>query len=639
MVPQTYYIAEIGKACNGDLDYCWKLLNECKRAKVNGVRFHHYFLEESVHSSLLDQNSSTERTWSFKLKLPFENEVLFSEEGYKIILEWCQDLGLDFIATPWDIESYNLFKRIGVTDFKIHSMNAMNIPLLEKVAEGSSKLYISTGSLSEEQIGTLTEKFHLKSRNDVILLHAVCAYPAPETVINMRAMQSLRKFTDKVGYSSNDLLDAAILTAAALGADVIEKHIHLTDTDQVIHKASISIDKYANLIAKANQISMLLGIDKKHESRGEMINQEILSKSVVLKNDVKKGEILDERNLTLQLPSKGINAKQWYNVVGKRAAHNLTKGNYLFTRDMLEQDNEHRKLLAEGCDEDRIFIPGKLGIVARLTDIEQITKGRNIDYVEVHYAASDLDKEDYCKDYDLDLVVHFPEYANGRMLDLCSYDGDLRKFSIEVINRVMQKARELKPHFKRCRGDLKFVLHPGAMTFPKLLDNPKKQADLFADSLSRLDSAGLEVLVENMLSFAWFLDDDWSAHQGLNNSFMDADDLYDFCTTYNYGMCLDLCHAKLYTSNTGKSLLEYMKKVKPIVKHLHYSDCVGIDGEGLQVGDGDIDWGEVCEVFYDHKYGWTPEIWNGHHDNGQKFCEAHARLNMEFKKYRSQKDN
>ena len=106
----------------------------------------------------------------------------------------------------------------------------------------------------------------------------------------MRAMQSLRKFTDKVGYSSNDLLDAAILTAAALGADVIEKHIHLTDTDQVIHKASISIDKYANLIAKANQISMLLGIDKKHESRGEMINQEILSKSVVLKNDVKKGK-------------------------------------------------------------------------------------------------------------------------------------------------------------------------------------------------------------------------------------------------------------------------------------------------------------------------------------------------------------
>ncbi len=638
MISETYYIAEIGKACNGDLDYCWELLNECKRANVNAVRFHHYNLEESVHSSLLDKNLSTERTWSFKLKLPFENEKLFSEAGYKIILDWCNDLQIDFIATPWDIESYNMFKRIGVTNFKIHSMNAMNIPLLEQLSGHCSCLYISTGGLSEVQLEMLNKKFKLKDCDDIVLLHTVCAYPTPTTVINMRAMQILRKYANRIGYSSNDISDVSILTAAALGADVIEKHVHLKSTDQEIHKASIDIHSFADIISKANETKMILGLDVKHESRGEMINQEILSKSIVLKEDVKEGDILDSNNLTLKLPSKGINAKQWYSVIGKKASQNLSKGNYLFTSDMSEQASERKKFLQKGNNEDRIYIPGKLGMVARLNDIEQITKERNIDYVEVHYAASDLNKKDYCKDYDLDLVVHFPEYADGKMLDLCSYNEDLRKFSIDIINKVMQKARELKPHFKRCTGDLKFVLHPGAMTYPKLLSNPKKQYELFADSLRQLDSSGLEVLIENMLSFAWFLNDDWSANQGLNNTFMDADDMYEFCTSQNYGMCLDLCHAKLYTNNTGKSFLEYMKKVKPIVKHLHYSDCVGIDGEGLQVGDGDINWGEVCEVFHDHKYGWTPEIWNGHHDNGQKFCEAHARLNMEFKKYISLRD-
>lgn len=630
---KTYYIAEIGKACNGDLNYCWEMLNECKKAKVDAVRFHHYFLNESVHSSLLDKNSSTERTWSFKLKLPFDGEKLFSEMGYKIILDWCKELQLDFIATPWDIESFKLFKSIGVTDFKIHSMNAMNIPLLEQVLEDYSNLYISTGGLSEKEIELLAEKFNFQMRSNIVLLHTVCAYPTPEKVINMRAMNTLKKYVSRVGYSSNDILDMSVLTAVALGADVIEKHVHISKPDQKLHKASIDIKRFANIKKNADEINTLLGIEIKHESRGEMINQEILSKSIVLKKNVKKGEILDERNLTLKLPSKGINAKQWYNVIGKEASKDLSEGDYLFTCDMLEQESERKQFLKKGCEEDRRFIPGKIGIVARLNDIEQITSERNIDYVEVHYAASDLEQKDFCKDYDLDLVVHFPEYANGRMLDLCSYDEDLRKFSIAVINRVMQKARELKPHLKKCKGNLKFVLHPGAMTFPKLLDNPKKQFDLFADSLKQLNSEGIEVLIENMLSFAWFLSNDWSANQGLNNSFMDADEMLKFCKSQNYGMCLDLCHAKLYTNNVGKSFLEYMKTVKPIVKHLHYSDCVGIDGEGLQVGEGDIDWREVCEVFHDHQYGWTPEIWNGHHDNGQKFCEAHARLNAEFEKY------
>jgi sugar phosphate isomerase/epimerase len=109
--------------------------------------------------------------------------------------------------------------------------------------------------------------------------------------------------------------------------------------------------------------------------------------------------------------------------------------------------------------------------------------------------------------------------------------------------------------------------------------------------------------------------------------------MFNFCTTYNYGMCLDLCHARLYCNYNDKNYLEYMKKVKPIVRHLHFSDCVGIDSEGLQIGEGEINWDEICEVFSDHKYGWTPEIWNGHYDHGERFFEAHRRLNRKFMEF------
>jgi N-acetylneuraminate synthase len=76
-----------------------------------------------------------------------------------------------------------------------------------------------------------------------------------------------------------------------------------------------------------------------------------------------------------------------------------------------------------------------------------------------------------------------------------------------------------------------------------------------------------------------------------------------------------------------------MTTLKPFVRHIHFSDCTGVDGEGLQVGQGEIDWQEVCEVFSDYEHGWTPEIWNGHHDHGAHFHEAHALLAGEFRRF------
>jgi sialic acid synthase SpsE/sugar phosphate isomerase/epimerase len=630
MKSKTYFISEIGKACNGDLAYCEKLLPECKKAGAHAVRFHHFSLEESVHPEILAQSSNVERAWSFSLKLPFLNEVLFSYTDYKTIIEWCKLLELDFIGTPWDIKSFELFNSLGVTHYKINSMNVMNIPLVSKILKTNRKIYISTGGLSELQVKQLCHNLNL-SKYDVVLLHAVSAYPAPPTIINMQALERLKKYHNVVGYSSNDLLETSGLAAYALGASVIEKHVHLSDNDVHIHKASINIEKLSKMVTNISEMEVVYGRKMKQESRGEMISQEILSKSLVLKENVVKGTIFNKSNLTMMLPTKGINSKEWFNIVGKKANNNLRKDNYLYSTDVLEYDEQFKLKGKKGLVEEA-FTPGKRGVVARLKDIDEMVNGHHVDYVEIHYAASDLKKDDYCKDYDLDLVVHVPEYADGKLLDLCSYNDSFRQLSIQIINQVIKKTRELKRHFKKCQGDVKFIVHPGALTYPVPLKNPERQYALFFDSLKKLDTYGVEILIENMTPFAWFLDSDWAPKQGITNSFLDADHIANFCNDYNYNMCLDLCHAQLYCNHSNKDLFSYMKKVKPLTKHIHFSDCVGIDGEGLQVGAGEIDWQEVCQVFFDYQYGWTPEIWNGHHDNGRKFFEAHTILEQEFEK-------
>lgn len=103
------FIAEIGKASHGDLNYCKRLIEACKQSGVNAVRFHHFFPEENVYHKILDEPSKTERSWSFQLELPFMDETLFSADDYRALIAWCDELGLDFIGAPWDLKAYDFF--------------------------------------------------------------------------------------------------------------------------------------------------------------------------------------------------------------------------------------------------------------------------------------------------------------------------------------------------------------------------------------------------------------------------------------------------------------------------------------------------------------------------------------------------
>jgi sialic acid synthase SpsE/sugar phosphate isomerase/epimerase len=628
-----YHIAEIGKNSDGNLGRCELLLRAVAQAGADAVRFAHFSLADSVYPDAL--SSSAERAWSLKLELPFLGEKLFTPEEYRTVLGWCAELSIDFIGTPWDLPSLEMFVDCGVTHYKVNSLNAHHVPLLSRVLQVAERTYLSTGGLSERQVRDLCARVPLAD-HDVVLMHAVTAYPAPVSVINMRALGVLRRYHPVVGYSSNDLLDTTFPAAQAMGATVLDKHVHLTESDSPAHRGSVSVNRFADMVSALAEFTAVLGRASKQESRGEMANRDVLAKGLVMARDVPAGALIGPGDVALQLPPKGLLSESWYDVVGARASRDLAAGAYLFSSDVSSQAKGNG-LPADGQDDvlgERGLLPGTRGVVVRLKDIEEMTAGRDFDYVEVHYAAADLDRPDTCRDYDLDLAVHVPEYASGVLLDLCSYDEAMRRYSIEVINRVMDKARGLKRHFHRCRGDVRFVIHPGALTYPALLDDPSRQYGLFADSMRRLDTSGLHVLVENMTPFAWFIDGDWSPKQGQSNAFMEPRAMADFLGTHGYSMCLDLCHAKLYCTHAGIELSTYMRTVKPYVRHIHFSDCTGIDGEGVQLGDGEIDWSEVCETFADYEHGWTPEIWNGHHDHGSKFCVAHQKLADEFRRYR-----
>lgn len=623
----TYLIAEIGKNSDGDLGRARELVRAVAAAGADAVRFSHFTLDQTVHPDALAADA--ERAWSLKLELPFRSERLFTADEYAELLGLATAEGLDMIGTPWDLPSLELLAGVGVRHFKVNSLNAYNIPLVTAVLRQAQRVYLATGGLSEERVATLVTRLRLAD-HDAVLLHATTAYPAPEPVVNLNAIGVLRRYHDRVGYSSNDVLATAPLAAVAAGASVLEKHVHLLDGVGPAHRASLAASRLPDLVGQLREFQAVLGRPLKYESRGEMANRDVLAKGLVLARDVPAGAVIGPDDLALRLPPKGLLAESWYDVLGGTARHPLRAGDYLFSSDLVGAAGEDPDGLGP-----RGMVPGQRGVVVRLKDIDEMTTGRDFDFVEVHYAARDLEKSDTCPDYDLDLVIHVPEYADGVLLDLCSYDEAMRRFSIEIINRVMEKARNLRKHFAPPTGDVRFVIHPGSLTHPTALADPSRQYDLFADSMGRLDTAGIDVLVENMTPYAWFLAGDWSPRQGISNSFLDPLALAAFVTEHGYGMCLDLCHAQLYCNATGTTLTSYMDAVRPVVRHVHFSDAVGIDGEGIRVGTGDIDWQAVAARFVGYQGGWTPEIWNGHHDHGAQFCQAHRDLAEQFARYRA----
>jgi len=161
------------------------------------------------------------------------------------------------------------------------------------------------------------------------------------------------------------------------------------------------------------------------------------------------------------------------------------------------------------------------------------------------------------------------------------------------------------------------------------LDTPITQKDKLYDNLRRsvesLDFAGVELLLENLPPHPWYFGGQW-----LTNAFMDAREIRDFVASLNMGMCYDTSHHKLYCNWAHVDFYDQVKLLLPYIRHLHLSDGAGLDGEGLQIGEGTIDWVHFFKVIAGYHGTMIPEIWRGHQRGGEGYLIAMQRLSQAY---------
>lgn len=315
-------IAEAGVNHNGDLETALRLVDAAADAGADYVKFQTFKARNLVtagarKAAYQERNMGEEGSQYDMLR-----RLELSEEDHKVLIARCDERGIKFLSTPFDPESIDFLRSLGLDLWKIPSGEITNYPFLCKIARQGGEVIMSTGmstpSEVEEALAALRDNG--QDMEKVTILHCNTQYPTPMEDVNLNAMLSLRALCKHTGYSDHTLGIEIPVAAAALGAEIIEKHFTLSrDMPGPDHAASLEPSELKKMVKAIRNVEKALGDGEKKVTGSESGNRDIARKSIVASRPIKKGEILSESNLTTKRPGGGISPMRWREVCGSKA--------------------------------------------------------------------------------------------------------------------------------------------------------------------------------------------------------------------------------------------------------------------------------------------------------------------------------
>ena len=299
------------------LDVAKLLIREAKTCGVNAVNFH-VGDSEYLHCNYDEESLDI----SDKLTL----------DDYKELSDYCRDIGLLFIITPSKFEDVSsLDEYVGA--YKISASDLTNIPFIKYVSTKKKPIILSTAASTlkeiKEAIGAIEDESNFK----IALMHSVLSYPTKLEDANLLMIKDLADSFEgyDIGYSDYTIPDNnmfILTTAFNYGAIILEKYFTV-DKSLEGHEYSMDPDDVRNFRVNVDVLSKINGFKNKQPLICESFSRKNVRKSIVAKNDIKKGERIDKTDLEFKMPEKGISPNEIENVIGKIANLDIKKGSFI----------------------------------------------------------------------------------------------------------------------------------------------------------------------------------------------------------------------------------------------------------------------------------------------------------------------
>lgn len=318
-------IAEAGVNHNGDFALAREMISAAKEAGADYIKFQTFIPDKLVSRFAEKARYQKELTGKDESQLDMLRKLAISKEDFVALKEYCDEIGIGFLSTPFDLESIDFLEALDMDFWKIPSGEVTNLPYLKKIARTGRKVVMSTGMCNMDEIREATAILEKNGTTDIVLLHCNTQYPTPFEHVNLNAMKTIGSETGKqVGYSDHTVGIEVPIAAVALGAVVIEKHFTL-DKNMAgpDHKASIDVKELKEMVKYIRNVERALGTGVKEPSLSERENIEVARKSIVANCDIKKGEFFTEYNITTKRPGNGISPMKWCDVLGKVASRDF----------------------------------------------------------------------------------------------------------------------------------------------------------------------------------------------------------------------------------------------------------------------------------------------------------------------------
>ncbi|MDD5298994.1 MAG: N-acetylneuraminate synthase [Gallionella sp.] len=344
---RVYIIAEAGVNHNGLLDQAIRLIDVATEAGADAVKFQTFKADQLVSRAAPKAEYQVKNTAASESQHEMIRKLELSEEAHLALVSHCNTNGIEFLSTPFDLESLKmLVRKFDLSKIKLSSGDITNAPLLFETARTGKPIILSTGmsTLGEIEMALEILAFGYTVKDEspslmafekaygsalgrkalqekVTLLHCTTEYPAPFTDINLRAIATLQQaFGLHVGYSDHTQGIAIPVAAVALGAVIIEKHFTLDrNLPGPDHKASLEPDELKQMVRSIREVELALGSSTKQPAASELRNRPVARKSLVAAQDIRKGEAFTQSNLAVKRPGDGINPICYWEWLGKIA--------------------------------------------------------------------------------------------------------------------------------------------------------------------------------------------------------------------------------------------------------------------------------------------------------------------------------
>jgi sialic acid synthase SpsE/sugar phosphate isomerase/epimerase len=621
-------LAEIGVNHNGSSDEALWLVEQAAKAGCHAVKFQHrgrdLYNQADINSFDLGTQyiiAEIERT-----RLPVSSLVS--------CCQLARDLGMEAVVTPFDETALQelIESDARPAALKIASCDLTNHPLIRTCAATNLPLVLSTGMSYERDIQA-TSQLLKTLMVEHAFLHCNSTYPAPPHDIHLAYLSRLRDITRTiVGYSSHDGDPVIPTGAVAHGARIIEFHITRSHAAQgTDHRASIEIDSLPAFVRACALMHEATGQPMpRTPTQGELANRQSLGKSYALRADFLAGHRIRLDDLILVSPGSGFGVDDRDQLVGQCLARDVVARRLLRPAD-LERPSADTSLDLGPTVAGLRQLGYISGIPVRYHDAREMHEAFRLPMLEFHMSDRDLrlDPVVYLNESfsDTELIVHAVEqYEDGFILDLASADPAVLKRSFDEFDRLCDHVSRLRTFF-RPSDQIPIVINLGGFTTDVFLDDDayRRTLDCAVRSLEILSGRhqAYRLLPQTMPPFPW--------HQGgrsFHNLLTSRERVQDFLDATDIDLCFDVSHTALSCAHFGEHIEDHIATMAGRIVHVHLSDAQGTNAEGLEVGEGAIDFFKLHRAMQSggQPLYMIPEIWQGHLQGGAKFARSLIRF-------------